>query len=230
VNPPPDGTQAITGNQKAALQLLSQAQAQCHGVPPDATPTPGLATPPGPVDPPYCPYIDAKHYSPLKEIDIYTANTNATRVEILQAAASQWSTALGLNVQPKTVSKFSVLLAGVESGTYGAFAIGWIADYPDPQDFLSLQFMTNSEYNFSHVPPNAGLDSLFTKADTDQNPTTRMQEYNQAEQEVVNLVPWIPYAQEKVTWRLRPWVYGFALNAVGSFPDLAWPLVKIYQH
>lgn len=233
VNPSPDGTQSLTGNQQAAVSLLNQARAQCHGVAPTETPTAGtgIGTPSGPVDPPYCPYIDTnpKHYSSTKEIDIYTSASNTTRVEITQAAADQWSAALGLNVQEKSVSSSNTFLTGIETNQYGAFAIGWLADYPDPQDFLSLQFMSNQSGNFAHVNSH-DLDLLMTKADTDQNPTTRMQEYHQAEQEVVNLVPWIPYEQEKITWRQRTWVHGFGLNASGSFPDVAWPQVYITQH
>lgn len=227
INPAPDGTQSLTGNQTAATDLLAKAAANCHGIAPDGTT--GLGGQAGPPDPDYCPYIDKKHYSPTKEIDIYTAGTNSTRVQIMQAAADQWTVALGLNVQAKTVASFNVLLQGVETGAFGAFAIGWIADYPDPQDFLSLQFMSNQAGNFSHVNSH-DLDQLMTKADTDQNPTTRMQEYHQAEQEVVNLVPWIPYAQQKLAWRQRPWVHGFVLNGTGTFADISWVNVYITQH
>ena len=47
--------------------------------------------------------------------------------------------------------------------------IAWLADYPDPQDWLSLQFHTGSGNNFSDVH-DAHLDNLMDQADTELNP------------------------------------------------------------
>src|SRR5262249_57587220 len=70
------------------------------------------------------------------------------------------------------------------------FGIGWIVDYPDPQDWLSLQFLPNSSVNVQNINDPTAND-LMTKADVEQNPQTRLQEYNQAEQIMVNDVGWI---------------------------------------
>jgi oligopeptide transport system substrate-binding protein len=222
-NPPPDGTQSLTGNQAAAVQLLAQARQQCQG--------PLVFKPNGkPADPAFCAYIDDKHYSPLKEIDIYSPTSNESRLAITKAAVDQWSTVLGLNVQVQQVQgSFGTYYGNVQAGQYGAWALGWLADYPDPQDWLSLQFASNADYNSSHIRM-SDLDTLMSKADLEQDPSARMQEYHQAEQELINQVPWIPYEQQKVTWRQRTWVHGFSLNEVGSFSDLAWSQVYITQH
>jgi peptide/nickel transport system substrate-binding protein/oligopeptide transport system substrate-binding protein len=229
LTPPPDRTQSVTGNQAAAVQLLGQAQQNCHGNTPAGVTPVRVVAPDLPADPDYCPYIDAKDYPALKEVDIYTGGGNTTRVQIAQAAVQQWSTALGMNVQTKHLTLFGDFLSGELSGQFGMWAIGWLADYPDPQDWLSLQFATGALYNSEHVA-DPTLDSLLAKADTEQNPAMRLQEYNQAEQMVSDLVPWIPYEQEKVIWRQRAWVHGFGLNAISAFPDIAWPQVYITSH
>ncbi|HEY7984694.1 MAG TPA: hypothetical protein VID73_11035, partial [Ktedonobacterales bacterium] len=61
-------------------------------------------------------------------------------------------------------------------------------------------------------------------------PAKRLEDYHQAEQQLVNLVPWIPYEQAKITWRLQTWVHGFALNSFSTVSDQQWPSVFITNH
>jgi peptide/nickel transport system substrate-binding protein/oligopeptide transport system substrate-binding protein len=221
LTPPPDRTQALTGNQTAAQALIKQAATGCTG---DEQ-----------TDHDYCPYIDAAHYTALKEIDVNTNRSNQTRVDFVTAATQEWASVLQLNVQEKTVSLSNIIsntrVAKGASG-YGAWAIGWLADYPDPQDFLSLQFRSNADQNGPHVN-DPDLDQTFDKADALNDPTKvqqRMDLYNQAEQKLVDTVAWLPYLQKKVTWRQRFWVHGFGLNPVFIFPDIGWPSVYITAH
>ena len=218
-NPEPDGTQSLTGNQPAALSLLKQAKATC----PD--PTTGATAPD------YCAYITGT--SP-KEIDLYTPLEDSTRVQLAQFAAQEWSTSLGLNVQVKQVS-FQALIGNISKPAaqdpMPIWEIGWIADYPDPQDWLTLQFTTEppAGYN-SEGYRNATLVTLLKKADVEQNATKRMQMYNQAEQMVVDAGVWIPYQQAKTYWRIRSYVQGFGFNSIGLMEDTSWSKVYIAQH
>jgi oligopeptide transport system substrate-binding protein len=225
LNPPPDRTQSLTGNQDAAATLMDQVRQGCTGKP---------AT-----DPDWCPYVDFAHYPsaenasiPTKEIDVYTNSANQTRIDLVKAAADEWSAVLHLNVQEKDV-KPQILGAMIDpskgANGYSAWNIGWLADYPDPQDFLSLQFSHTSPNNSAHLQ-NSALDALFQKADLEQDPLRRMDFYHQAEQQVVDQVAWLPYQQKKLTWRQRTWVHGFSLNQQESIPDIAWPDVYIVTH
>jgi peptide/nickel transport system substrate-binding protein/oligopeptide transport system substrate-binding protein len=204
--------------------LLGQAQSNCKG---DST-----------TDPDYCPYISTKSApgGQLQPIVIATNSSNATRVEIVKAAADAWNSVLGLNVQEQTVTFHDILKIYTDTPSANPFqgwSVGWLADYPDPQDWLTLQFnsaaISPTGYNAAALSdPN--LDALFAKADVEQDPTKRMQLYNQAEQMVVNDVGWLPYMQEKAKWRMRPWVRGFGLNPQASIPDISWPNVYITAH
>ncbi len=216
-NPPADGTQSLTGNVPAAQALLKQAQATC--------PAPGTYG-----EPDYCAYIAG---SSPQEIDIYTPQEVSTNVEIAQLAAQQWSAALSLNVKVKLVS-FQPTLVGLVTkpatqNPASIWEIAWIADYPDPQDWLTIQFSSNAGYNSEgvNIPQ---LDTLLKAADVEHNQTKRMQMYNQAEQEVVDQVAWIPYEQPKLYWRQRSYVHGFGFNSIGLMVDVNWPKVYISQH
>ncbi len=69
-----------------------------------------------------------------------------------------------------------------------------------------------------------------TKADVEQNSTARMQMYNQVEQSLIDQAVLIPYWQETVLWRIRPWVVGFGYNSLWLIPDVNWANVEILQH
>jgi peptide/nickel transport system substrate-binding protein/oligopeptide transport system substrate-binding protein len=216
-NPAPDGTQSLTGNVPAALALLKQAQATC---PPAGT----FGAPD------YCPFISG---DAPQEIDIYTPEENPANVQIAQFASQEWSIALSLNVKIKLVS-FQPTLVGLVTkpatqNPASIWEIAWIADYPDPQDWLTLQFKTGSGYNSEGIS-DPKLDALMTSADTEHDVAKRMQMYNQAEQEIVNQCAWIPYQQTKIYWQQRSYVHGFGFNSIGLMVDVNWPKVYIAQH
>lgn len=84
---------------------------------------------------------------------------------------------------------------------------GWGADYPDPQDFLSLLVHTGSPYNQMHISLPAA-DALLDAADMNSDPVARLAQYQQAEQELVNAVAWIPLSQGLNVYLVRPRVAG----------------------
>lgn len=212
-NPSADGTQSLTGNQDAALGLLKKARATC--------PAPGTFGAPD-----YCAYIMGSSPQP---IFLFVRNDQQTSISIAELAAASWNQALGVNVQVKQASFNDIvhnLIHSAAQDPMQMWEIGWIADYPDPQDWLTLQFQTGSPYNSEGISI-PSLDKLMTNADSEQNPTKRMQMYNQAEQEIVDQVPWIPFQQGKIYWRQREYVHGFGFNSLGLMLDINWPNVYI---
>lgn len=216
-NPPPDRTQSLTGNQKAASALLVQAQNTC--------PKNGSTY----NEPDYCPYITGTSPDPIV---LYAPLESSARIQIAQLAAQEWSTALGLNVKVQPVS-FDTLVGDItkppSQNPAAIWEIGWIADYPDPQDWLTIQFSTTAANNSEGISVSA-LDTLMKNADVEQNASNRMAMYNQAEQQVVDQAAWIPYQQSKAYWRVRSFVHGFGFNAIGLMVDINWPKVYIAQH
>jgi oligopeptide transport system substrate-binding protein len=213
LTPGTNPTQALTGNQAEAQQLLKAARATC------ATLDPITSQPPA-----ECEYITGKNPKPIV---IHASSGNQTRIAIAEAAAAQWNAALGLNVQVEPTASMGANI--VLHGPYQMWVIGWLADYPDPQDWLSLQFMTGAVNNASAISISS-LDKLFKQADVERDPAKRAALYNQAEQKIVEEVPWIPYEQAKALWRIRPWIRGFGLNSIGLMVDISWTNVYIASH
>ena len=106
--------------------------------------------------------------------------------------------------------------------------LGWIADYPDAQDWLNLVVTTNSNntMNFS----NSQVDSLVAQADSSLDNNQRDSLYNQAEEVAIQNVAWIPFEQGKNIFVHQKYVSGFVIDAQGLTPPEAWTDVQILQH
>ena len=211
----PDGSQSVTGNQTLAGSLLNKAISTCSALP----------------QPDYCPYIDAKQNSLPIKLSAGVGD-DASQQELATIATQTWKQVLDLNVSIHAFPDLNGMegqLFAPGGNTAQMWQIAWIADYPDPQDWLSLQFHTGALYDLSNVSSPA-MDQLMDQADANVNSAQRMNQYHQVEQYMVNQVAWLPFDQEKTSWRLRPWVQGFGLNAGLDMEDVDWPNVSIEAH
>ncbi len=94
------------------------------------------------------------------------------------------------------------------------FENGWIADYPDPQDFLELLFHTGNQNNNSGYS-NTQLDSLLERAATEPDSATRFKMYQDAEQIIVQDAPVLPLYFGRTYVLVKPYVKDFALSPLG---------------
>lgn len=103
---------------------------------------------------------------------------------------------------------------------------GWLAEYPDPQDFFSNLWITNAFYNFSFIS-NPEVDALCAQADALQNQAMRISLYQQAEQLLVAQVAAIPLNQAMDVQAVRSHVVGWRGAPSGVTPLLVWQQVYI---
>jgi len=130
----------------------------------------------------------------------YETSNTPSNIAGSQALLQMWKTALpGYPVQISNVD-FGTLINDVYSGSAPQiFGIAWIVDYPDPQDWLSLQFLPGSSVNVQNINY-APANDLMNQADVEQDQTKRFQLYNQAEQMMVDQVGWISTNQQIAVW------------------------------
>lgn len=118
------------------------------------------------------------------------------------------------------------------------WAAAWGADYPDPQDWLTLQFdkgAANNQWNYGQNLSTAAtaqqaMQAQMEKADTTQDQTARMALYNQAEQSLINDVAWLPINQRSGTHVLKSYVVGQIFNAIDQVPPDDWANIYIANH
>ncbi len=152
-----------------------------------------------------------------------------------------WTQAFGIDVKAAAIN-FNQLITDL-NGTVGngklqMWQIGWIADYPDPQDWTTLQFDKGSPNNYFNYGQNNSTDAaqqqatqkLLEQADVTADPTARLQLYNQAEQQLVNDVAWLPIYQGADSVLIKSYVIGRKLNGFGLTPPDDWGSVYIAVH
>ncbi|HEV3311469.1 MAG TPA: peptide ABC transporter substrate-binding protein, partial [Chloroflexota bacterium] len=93
--------------------------------------------------------------------------------------------------------------------------VEWAQDYPDPQDFLSLQLQTGASHNIGGFS-NRQFDQLTSRADTlFGNDRMRYRLYRQAETIALGQAAWIVMDWGKTVCLIRPSVHGLILNGDG---------------
>ncbi|GAC1642909.1 MAG: peptide ABC transporter substrate-binding protein [Ktedonobacteraceae bacterium] len=144
-----------------------------------------------------------------------------------------WKNTLGLDIKPVDIGgkELADKIRGSANNPDGLqlWATGWIVDYPDPQNWTSLQFSKGSIWNVSNYGQNKSADAAaqqqvqadLLKADTIQDAQKRLKAYQKAEQQLVNDVAWLPLSQNNHAVLIQPNVQGYHINGSGiAAPDV----------
>ena len=132
--------------------------------------------------------------------------------------AEMYSQVLGVDIQVEVV-EWGPYLRGLDAQAYQMFSLGWIGDYPDPQNFLDLLFHTDSAYNHGAYS-NPTVDELVGAARTEQDPEARMALYQEAEQLLVEDAAWVPIYHSGGHYLVKPYVKDLVITGQGTM-DLA---------
>ena len=97
---------------------------------------------------------------------------------------------LGVTVQLRQ-SDFATFLADLDSNKLQIYSIGWIMDYPDPENILDVKFHSQSTENNENYS-NAVVDQLLENARSELDTDKRALLYQEAEEIIVKEAPWIP--------------------------------------
>jgi len=102
------------------------------------------------------------------------------------------------------------------SGQQELFRLGWIADYPSPDGFLTPLFSSTSPDNLTGLA-SPEIDQKLTAARAEADPDKRLNLYLQAEQLVLDQYVVIPVAQLETRMVAASRVKGFDLDGLGTF-------------
>jgi len=137
-----------------------------------------------------------------------------------QAILEMWRTNLGVEVsiaQSEAASFFDDL----DRGRLQMFDIGWIMDYPDPEDVIDLLFYSRSRQNNTGYS-NPQVDALIEQARTEQDVTKRLQLYQEAEQLIIQDAPWVPLYFGRSHIVVKPYVKGLEQPLPSVIPMLRY--------
>ena len=116
----------------------------------------------------------------------FGANVNLDMEVVLQ----MWERNLGITAEFQQ-TEYATFLKDLHKGRFQMFHIGWIADYPDPENFLDILFHSESSNNRTHYS-NPEVDELLMQARVETDTDARYALYNQAEQKILDDAPWVP--------------------------------------
>ena len=108
----------------------------------------------------------------------------------MEVVLQMWEKNLGVRVEIQQ-TEFATFLKDLNRRRFQMFDIGWIADYPDPENFLDILFYSDSSNNHTNYS-SPEVDRLLERARTESDETARFQIYHQAEQQILNDAPWVP--------------------------------------
>ncbi|KPK21067.1 MAG: hypothetical protein AMJ76_03715, partial [Dehalococcoidia bacterium SM23_28_1] len=145
----------------------------------------------------------------LPDIEIASSGRGASVGPVSEAILAMWEENLGVKVSTRQ-AEAATFFSDVRDGEYQMFELGWVADYPDPENFLKIKFHSDSTNNDTQYA-NAEVDRLLDEADAETDEATRLSLYQQAEQIIVNDVPWIPLFHDKFSVLIKPYVKGYVL-------------------
>ena len=182
---------------------------------------------------PYRPDLARKHLEKagfpggkgLPEITLW--HNRDARHRLIGECIQHYLKQIGIHVKLKNVEWGAYLEACVE-GTPLLFRMGWVADYPDADNFLYTLLHSDQihgENNYSRYS-NPKFDALVDQARIETDPDIRQKLYHQAEVIAVEDAAWIFIYYEREVALIKPFWQGIHLTPQGDF---AIPLHFIHR-
>lgn len=154
-----------------------------------------------------------------------TSDANQRIAEVLQAQLKD----VGIALELRRLD-WAAHLKLVDAGSAGFFRQGWIADYPDPENFLTVLYHSRNvgAAGNSSRYRNPKVDRLLDEADTMPSGPARFKRYAEAEQIVLDEAVWIPLYHYTSRALIKPYVKGLERSPQSSAPEFLAPLRKVW--
>ncbi len=151
--------------------------------------------------------------SRLPDIILTTSGYGGLISSSLEAIVHQWQENLGVEVTVRQLEPERFLYSLKEEKNE-MFDMGWVADYPHPQNFLDILFHSDAENNFAEYS-NAEVDAILDRAAVEPDYELSLELYRQAEQLLMDDAACLPLWFGRNYILVKPYVEGYELNPMG---------------
>jgi oligopeptide transport system substrate-binding protein len=141
-------------------------------------------------------------------------------VQIAEVVQKMLNENLGINIKIEQM-QFAQHLESVETGQALFWRSAWIADYPDPENFLNLLYgehvpaaLSDKAYINAMRYQSATFDSLFNTALREVDDAKRMELFRQADQKQVDDAAIMPIFYDENTRLIQVYVKNFPSNSM----------------
>lgn len=131
----------------------------------------------------------------------------------VEAVIEEWRRNLGVEVRVRQLEP-ERFLYHLDEEKDEMFEMGWIADYPHPQNFLEILFSSSSDNNYGDYG-NAEIDSLLAQAGITADSGESLTLYQEAEQKLVADAACLPLWFGRNYYLVKPEVRNYHLNPLG---------------
>jgi oligopeptide transport system substrate-binding protein len=150
----------------------------------------------------------------LPEITILLSGGGGTIPDRIEAFISQMDENLGIEISVEQLEWEDFLEAIEYEHEHQIYSMSWVADYPDPENFLDLLFHSESEANDTRYA-NPDLDAILEEARVEQDQERRWELYREAERIVIQDAVWLPTSHSVGFYLIKPYVKGLIYTSQG---------------
>jgi peptide/nickel transport system substrate-binding protein/oligopeptide transport system substrate-binding protein len=154
-----------------------------------------------------------------------TSDANQRIAEVLQAQLKE----IGLTLELRRLD-WAAHIKVVDDGGAAFFRQGWIADYPDPENFLTVLFHSRNVGAAGNTSRyrNPRVDKLLDEADALAAGAARDRRYAEAEQAILDDAAWVTLYHYASRALVKPYVKGLERSPLSSAPEFLAPLRKVW--
>jgi peptide/nickel transport system substrate-binding protein/oligopeptide transport system substrate-binding protein len=147
-------------------------------------------------------------------------NSSGDSPKVVQVLQQDFA-AIGVTVELKPMD-FGALLASTKTGEPPMFHLGWVADYPDADNFLMLFHSKNigppgNRARYSNPQVDESLEKVRRLAD----PEARMALNRAIEKRILEDAPWVVINHLQTRLFVKPYVKGFVLTGMDSGAEVS---------
>jgi oligopeptide transport system substrate-binding protein len=167
----------------------------------------------------------------LPEIKIsYNSNNPATQARV-EYLIQMYQNTLGISLVPDPIEGQTLngLRKDVTTAPPFVYGGGWCADYPDPQDWLSIFWHSSSQFAQNIGYKNPEFDALVEEADVTIDQAKRLELYAEAQRLLLDDAPYIIRSTSKSSFLVKPYVKGLEITPQDSntYPGMTTALLGV---
>ncbi len=155
-------------------------------------------------------------------VTIQLNDGNQTAIQVAGAVQEMLTEHLGITVELSVLPR-DKHYDQIEGGHVNFWRDGWIADYPDPENFLKLfhgKLVPEDTQKASYLNTvrfkNAKFDEYFESSIRETNANARLELFHKADQEIINNAAVAPLYYEKWIWLVGSNVQNLESNNMGE--------------
>ena len=149
----------------------------------------------------------SKYANNMPDITLAESGAGATVGPTTEAIVQSWKDNLGVTVNIQQAES-ATFFQDIDDGKYPMFHLGWIMDYPDPEDVLDVLFNSKSRQNSARFS-DPTIDQKLTAARTERDTEKRLAIYQDVEKTLVQKAVWVPMFFDTTHALVKPYVKGF---------------------